>query len=190
MGLAEITTKRPDAQEIKIAGRALDVPFRGVVDDGGVIRHTVARLQIQLLKVERVSGRHLREPVAAALEQADALLVLSVDREDQIEVLHAEIVLGPRLNEDFLDRRGLCVATWRREGHAGRLIVQYIDRVLRRGRHRIPGGRRLELDVVETVVARHEGGDHRAVSLDHERQQGILIERHAPAGARHGSERA
>ena len=86
----------------------------------------------------------------------------AVDRVDQLEILHAEVVFGVRLDEHFLDRRRGGVAARLGDRHRRRLIGQHVDRVLRRRRHAL-ARRRVELDAVEAVLLGLERRRQRAV---------------------------
>ena len=152
--LTEVLVERADAQEVQVARRALAALHAVVVGRAREVRHRVARLHAQLFQVERVAGADLGQPVAPG-EQLDRLLRPAVDRVDELEIADAEVVLGGRLDEHFLDRRRGRVAPRLGERDGRRLVGQHVDRVLRRRRHAL-AGRRLQLDAVEAVLVRLE----------------------------------
>ena len=82
---------------------------RIVVGRLGVVGDEVARLQAELLEIERVRRGDFRQRLGAA-EQVDRLLVAAVHRVEHLQLLDAEVVVGAHFGEHFLDRAGLRVA--------------------------------------------------------------------------------
>ena len=179
----EVLVERTDAQEIDVAARLLRAVDRVVVGGARVVRHRVAGLHAELLHVEGVPGRHFARRLRA-VEQRNHLLGAAVDRVDQLQVLHRIVIVGLRLDEEFLDRRGVGVASGLRQLHGRRQIRQQIDRVLRR-RGQPLAVRRVELDAIEAVVRRGEVGRERAVGVRRQRHAFLLAEHHLPALRRH-----
>ena len=94
--------------------------------------------------------------------------VAAVDRVEQLHRLHAVVVVGAHFEEEFFDRAGLRVASRLGEADRRRLIVDDVDRVLRRRLHFLavrPG----QLDPVEALTVDGEVAGERAVRLRRER---------------------
>ena len=101
-------------------------------------------------------GRNFRQTGAPA-EQRHGLLGPAVDRVHQLEIANPEIVLRLRLDVDLFDGGGRDVTARLGERHARRLVGQHVDGVLRRSGGALPR-RRLELDPIEAIAIRSEGG--------------------------------
>ena len=68
-----------------------------------VVGDRITRDEPELLEIDRVSGRHLGERLCAA-KQLDGLFLAAIDRVDELELLHAEVVRGLGLDEQLFDR--------------------------------------------------------------------------------------
>ncbi len=178
----EVLAERPDAQEVHVAGRLLAAA--GVVVGGArVVGHGVAGLHAQLLHVEGVAGGHFLEPLGAAVERHD-LLGRAVHRVDELEVLDAEVVVGARLDEELLDRRGVAVAPGLGDRHRRRHVGEHVDHVLRRGGDHRPVGA-LQADAVEAVLVGDERPGELALGAGRERHVGALVQRQLAGRGRH-----
>ena len=159
--LAEIGLEAPDLEEVDVADRLLAAGAR-VVPRLGVVGDDVAGDKLVFLEEERVSRAHLAHWRRARAEQLDGLLLPAVDREDELHLPDAVVVVRARLHEELLQRVGALVAARAGEGKSRRLVVQHVDGVLGRGGDE-PGARTLHLDAVEAVPLHHEGAREGAV---------------------------
>ena len=159
-GRLELLVELADADEIQIARHALAAAHGVVVDRTRVIGNRVARRQLQLLEIERVRGRDLRERLAA--NQRLGLFRPAVHRVHQVELLHAEVVVCARFDRELLDGRRDAVASGFGDRHGRRLIFEHVDRVLRRGGHQLVFGPALQLDLVEAVFVHLQLAEERA----------------------------
>ena len=164
----EVLAERPDAQEVDVARRPLRPADRVVVGGARVVGHGVAGLHAELLEIERVAGRHFRRRLAA-VEEPNRLLGAAVDRVDQLQVPHREVVVGARLDDELLHRRRVGVAARLRQRRptapdrpgcrsctaaSGDLLAGAGHRA-RRGRSRLPGA------VKRRSACRRRGGQRR-----------------------------
>ena len=159
--LAELGVEAADLEEVDVADGLLAACAR-VVARLGVVGDDVARDELVLLQEERVARTYLAQGRGPGAEQLDDLFLSAVDREDELELPDAVIVVGARLDEELLQRRGACVAAGTGEGERRRLVVQNVDGVLGRGGHQ-PGAGALHLEVVEAVLLHHERSGEGAV---------------------------
>ena len=140
--------------------------------------------EAQLLEINRVAGGHLRQRLAAA-EERDGLLRAAVHRIHHLQLPDPEVVVRLHLGEDFLDGRRAGVAPRLAERHRRRLIVDHVDRVLRRGFNLLALGSD-ELDAVEAGLRQLEAAGERAVGLDRQRRGRVaFLEQNLPAGRLH-----
>ena len=161
LGLAELGVEAADLEEVDVADGFLAARAR-VVARLGVVGDDVARDELVLLQEERVARAHFAQGRGPGAEQFDGLFLAAVDRKDELELPDAVVVIGARLDEELLQRRGACVAAGAGEGERRRLVVQHVDGVLGGGGHQ-PGARALHLEVVEAVLLHHEGSGEGAV---------------------------
>jgi len=97
-----VLLERPDLHEVDVARRRLRPLDRVGVGRLRVVRHEVARLEPELLEVDGVAGADLGERLRSA-EQVDRLRRAAVDRVEQLQRLHAVVVVRPRFEEQLLD---------------------------------------------------------------------------------------
>ena len=159
--LAELGVEAADLEEIDVADGLLAASAR-VVARLGVVGDDVARYELVLLEEEGVARTNLAQGRGPGAEQLDGLFLSAVDREDELELPDAVVVVGACLDENLLQRRGACVAAGAGEGERRRLVVQHVDGVLGRGGHQ-PGAGALHLEVVEAVLLHHERSGEGAV---------------------------
>ena len=147
------------------------------------VRYEVAGRETQFLQVNRVAGAHLLQRFAAA-EERDGLLRAAVHRVHHLQLLDPEIVVRLHFGEDFLDGTRARVAPRLAERHGRRLIVEHVNRVLRRGIHLLALGAD-ELDAVEAGLRQFEVARERAVRLDRQRRRAAFLEQNLSAGRLH-----
>ena len=128
-----------------------------VVGGARKVRDRVARRELQLFEIERVSGRHFRQRTASSVDERFCLLRSTVDRVHQLKLAHAEVVVCACFDRKFLDRRGGRVTTRFGNRYGRRLILENIDGVLRRGVHEFVLRPALELDPIEAVFRDLDG---------------------------------
>ena len=94
-----------------------------------VERHEVAGADFELFERDRVVPGD-RERCAVAAERHDPLSP-SLHAEDQLQPVHAVVIVGARFDLDFLERRHLSIAGRTDDVDFGRTIVQHAHEVLR-----------------------------------------------------------
>ena len=169
--------------EVDVARGRLRTRHGVVVHRLRVVGHEIARLEPEFLEVEGVACRHLGQCLRTA-EQMNGLLGAAIHRVEHLHLLDAVVVVGLHLGEHFFNRAGVRVATWLVEAHRWSLIVEHVDRVLRR-RVDLFTRRSDQLDLVEAFVLHGEVGGEGAVGLFRERERFVLVEDHAATGRRH-----
>jgi len=178
-----VLLERLHVHEVDVARRRL-VAFGAVVVGGlRVVGDEVAGLHAQLLEVDRVAGLHFLQALAGAKE-LHGLLGAAVHRVEQLHVGDAEVVVGLGFDEDFLDGARRVVATRFDEGHHRRLILQDVDRVLRRRVHLL-AVRSCELDFVEALVFDDELARERPIGLRRQPVVARFVHHDLPARRRH-----
>ena len=178
-----VLAERPDLHEVDVARGGLGAPGRVGVGGLGVVRHEVARLQPELLEIDRVARAHFGERLRSA-EQRHRLGRRAVGRVEQLQLLDAVVVVRARLEEELLDRAGLRVAPRLAEADRRHLVVDDVDRVLRR-RVDLFGVRTGQLDVVEALLLDRESAGQRAVGLRRQRQRAAVLQQNPSAGRLH-----
>ena len=126
----ELFFERLDLEEEDVAARLGRSAAAVDVARARVIGHEVARLHAQILHEQRVpGGRGQRRRFVAASGTVRSLAARRL--EHQLERLDAVVVIGPRLDGDFFERRDVLVARRADDSHVRRAIVERADEVLR-----------------------------------------------------------
>ena len=130
-----------------------------------------------------MSGAHFGQRLAAA-EQIDGLRRRSVHRVEHLQRLHAVVVVGSGFEEQLLDRAGLRIAPGLGEANRRRLIVNDVDRVLRRCLNLLavrPG----QLDPVQALALDLEHAGQGAVALHGQRRSRAVVQQNPASRRRH-----
>ena len=130
-----------------------------------------------------MAGGNLGERLGAA-EETHGLLRPAVHRIVQLQLLDAEVVIGARFDEQVFHRARGGVAPRLDERHRRRLIVEDVDRVLRRGVH-LFAVRTGELDLVEALTLDLEAARQRPVRLRRQHRGSRVVQQNAAAGRGH-----
>ena len=114
-----------------------------------------------------MSGGHFGDRLRP-VEQRDGLLGTAIHRIHQLQVLHRVVIVGLRLDEEFLHGGRVGVAARLRQLHRRREVCEQVHGVLRRCRQAVAASG-VELDVIEAVVLRLELRGQRAIGVHRER---------------------
>ena len=184
LGGEERLAERPHLEEEDIAPRlGRDLPAADVAG-ARVVGDEVAGLDGELLdeqRVQPVDARRRQPP--APLERHD-LLAAPPHRVDELEVGDAVIVVGARLDDDFLELRDLAIARGPHDADVGRPVVEHAHEVLGIVRALEPVDV-LEADAIRPVLGDREPRRERGgVAAAGERERGPVLERHRAAANR------
>ena len=123
------------------------------------------------------------------VEQPDGFFRCAVHRVRELQLPDAEVVVCPRFDEQLLDRRRRRVAAGFRDRHGRRLVVEHVDRELRRGADPF-AVRAVELDAIEALTCDREAARQRSVRLQRERGRSVVVHHDPSTRRRHRRQNA
>ena len=131
LGLAELKTERTDRDEIDIALGGAGIRSRVAILHLCVVGDEVAGFEAEFLEKECVPGSNLR--CRTVIEQPNCVFRATIDRVHEKQLGDPVIVVGFRLDIEFLDRSSVLIAPRLGKRHRRRLICEDINNVLGRG---------------------------------------------------------
>ena len=172
-------------EEVHIGARRPRARHDVVVGGLGVVRDLVPGLELHVLEHERVSCSHLTQGAGRRREKRHGAFVGAVDREGELELRDAVIVLGLGVGVHLVDRERLHVAAGAANGHRRFAIRERVNRVVERRADRAAIGA-LEFNLVEARLGDPHHPDELAARCRRKRKGIAAIHDQAAALARHG----